>query len=226
MSIRKDLTGMRFGNLTVISLSVDIPYKKKKWLCRCDCGEIVEISGSNLVSKNVKGCQKCAHKTVAACLTTHGKSGTKIYIVWNGIKTRCENKRSAAYKDYGGRGIKLCEEWHDFSSFLAWAESHGYTDGMQIDRIDVNGDYCPENCRFVSRLENANNKRNNKRITHNGETKTVAEWARFYSVNYKNLCRNLGKGYTLEQAVKRMKSGDKSHRGSKAWKSNYIEKEE
>ena len=94
--------------------------------------------------------------------------------------------------------------------------TNGYENGLEIDRIDTNGNYCPDNCRWINRLENANNKRNNKLIEYSGETKTLAEWARYFNVNYKNLSRNLIKGYSLIDAVKREKSGDRSHKNRKA----------
>lgn len=89
---------------------------------------------------------------------------------------RCENPNREKYKDYGGRGIKVCSEWHQANNFVLWALSNGYKKGLQIDRIDNNGDYCPENCRFTTPKENSRNRRNTKRLTINGETKTVVEW--------------------------------------------------
>ncbi|MFQ8841832.1 MAG: hypothetical protein ACLR8P_13860 [Clostridium fessum] len=125
---------------------------------------------------------------------------------------RCENEKFHSYSDYGARGISVCSDWHDSQKFFSWAEKSGYADNLEIDRIDTDGNYSPENCRWITKTENANNKRNNKIIEHNGEKKTLAEWARYYDVNYKNLSRNLKKGYSLEEAVKREKAGDRSHR--------------
>ena len=218
MSVRIDLTGKRYGSLTVIELAVDEPGKKKKWLCKCDCGEKCIVAGSNLQSGNVKHCKKCGNAISAEKKIKHGMTRTKIYYVWRGMLNRCERPEVRFYDDYGGRGIKVCEEWHDPEKFFEWARNSGYKEGLQIDRIDVNGNYCPENCRWITQLKNANNKRNNKIIEHNGERKTLAEWARFYGVNYKNLSKNMNHGYTLEEAVNREKTGDRTHRGSKNWR--------
>lgn len=107
----------------------------------------------------------------------HGKSYERIYSVWHHMIERCENKNSNRYSDYGGRGIKVCEEWHDASTFIEWAFNNGYSDNLQLDRIDTNGDYEPKNCRFVTCSENNRNKRNNHNLTIDGETMTVTEWA-------------------------------------------------
>lgn len=106
-----------------------------------------------------------------------------LFSTWDAMKGRCENPNREKYKDYGGRGIKVCEEWKEASNFVLWALSHGYEHGLQIDRIDNDGDYCPENCRFVTPKENSRNKRNSKWLTVNGETKTVAEWCELLGLN-------------------------------------------
>lgn len=224
MGVRIDLTGKRYGNLEVIKLVVDEPGKKKKWLCKCDCGNVCIVAGSNLRNGHTKSCIECGHKVVAKKKTVHGETGTKLYLVWRAVLNRCENPKSKSYCDYGKRGIHLCEEWHNPKIFFDWAHKSGYEDGLEIDRINVNGDYCPENCRWITKQENANNKRNNKVVEYAGEKKTLAEWARFYNVNYKNLSRNLKKGYTLIEAVNREKMGDRTHRGSKQWNKNLIYK--
>lgn len=221
MSVKIDLTGRRYGKLKVLRLEVDIPGKKKKWLCRCDCGNEVIVAGSNLQSGHTKQCVECGHKETTFKRTTHNLTGTRLYNIWGGMITRCECEKSNIFPHYGGRGIKVCEEWHDSSKFFEWAFSNGYREDLEIDRIDVNGDYCPENCRWVTRIENANNKRNNTFVEHNGEVKTVSEWARFYGVNRRNLSRNLLNGYTLEEAVQREKTGDRTHRGSKKWRAKH-----
>lgn len=215
MSIKIDLTGQRYGKLTVIGIAVDEVGKKKKWLCLCDCGKEAIISSSNLRSGHTKSCIKCGHDEVRSQQLKHGYSNTHIYYVWNTMLSRCERPNAKSYFDYGGRGIKVCAEWHDAATFISWALENGYATGMEIDRIDVDGDYCPQNCRFIPRLENANNKTNNKLIEYNGEIKTLADWSRYFCVNYKNLSRNLKKGYSLEEAVQREKTGDRTHRNGK-----------
>ena len=220
MSIKIDLTGKEFGSLTVIRIAVDEPGKKKKWLCRCSCGNECVVSASNLVSGHSKQCPQCGYKAMAKKVTSHGMTGTKLYGVWNTMKNRCSNPSVKSYRDYGGRGIKVCDEWLNADTFFKWAKATGYKDGMEIDRIDNNGDYTPKNCRWVTRTENANNKSINKVIEHEGMTKTLADWARYYGVNYKNLSRLLIRGYTMDEAIERLKTGERTHRGSKAWVRN------
>lgn len=215
MSVKIDLTGKTFGNLTVLRLAVDEPRKKKKWLCQCGCGREIVVSASNLKSGHSQQCRTCQLKAVQTGNVTHNQSGTKLYRVWNGIKTRCENPNSKSYPEYGGRGITLCPEWHDAATFLEWAWANGYHEGLEIDRIDNDRGYSPDNCHWIPRKNNANNKRSSKYVEHGGEKRTVSEWASFFGVNYKNLCRNLSKGYSLEEAVQREKSGDRTHRKKK-----------
>lgn len=220
MSVKIDLTGEKYGKLKVIGLASDEVGKKKKWSCVCECGNTVVVTGSNLRSGHTKQCEMCGYIASGKARVTHGMSNTPIYRVWRAMLSRCEMPNAKSYQDYGQRGICVCKEWHDASVFIEWANVNGYEAGMEIDRIDVNGDYCPENCRFTSRTENANNKRNNKIIEYCGESKTLAEWARHFAVSYKNLSRNLLKGYTLEEAVERQRSGERTHRGSKNWENN------
>ena len=215
MSVRIDLTGRRYGSLTVIKLAVDETGKKKKWLCKCDCGEECIVAGSNLQSGHTLHCSKCGNAISAEKKKKHGISHTKLYYVWQAMINRCERPGVFGYGDYGGRGITVCEEWHDPEKFFEWARNSGYKEGLQIDRIDVNGNYCPDNCRWITQLKNANNKRNNKIIEHNGEKKTLAEWARFYGVDYKNLSRNIRRGHSFEYALNRGLTGAKTRKGCK-----------
>lgn len=214
MSVKIDLTEKRFGSLTVLRLEIDVPGRKKKWLCKCDCGNEVVVSGGNLQSGHTQHCKLCGRKVQSEKVKTHGKSRTKLYYVWQGMINRCERESHKSYSDYGAKGISVCEEWHNPEVFFEWAINNGYKEGLEIDRIETTGNYCPRNCRWISRAINANNKSNNKLIVHNGEEKTLAEWARYYNVNYKNLSRNLKKGYSLEDAVQREKTGNRSHRKS------------
>lgn len=148
-----DLTGKKFGRLTVIERS------ESKWLCKCDCGNTKLVNGGHLVSGDTKSC---------GCLRNeqrikHGMRNTRLYSVWHGMKERCYNTKHKHFKDYGGRGITICDKWkNDFNAFAQWALSHGYADNLTIDRIDVNGNYEPSNCRFITNAEQQKNKRNSK----------------------------------------------------------------
>lgn len=132
----------------------------------------------------------------------NGKCNTKLYNTWRGMKERCINPKHSAYKHYGGRGIKLFPAWYRFTAFDSWASQSGYKEGLTIDRIDVNGNYEPENCRWITMEEQNKNKRSNKLITYKGKTQTMKDWAEELNINYGKLRDRLGKlGWSVERAL-------------------------
>lgn len=158
----KDLTGMRFGKLSVIRETdrpSNIRDKHKYWLCKCSCGNFTSVSSGN-IGRSVFSCGCGRRESIPKKhgFATH-KKYNRLYHTWNGIKYRCENKNSKDYPHYGGRGIKMCPEWrNDFQAFYDWAMSNGYADNLTIDRIDVNGNYEPSNCRWITVAEQNRNK--------------------------------------------------------------------
>lgn len=158
------LTGKRFGRLLVLGRVENHRTKGGKsqvqYKCQCDCGNIIVARGESLCSGNTKSCGCYEHDVHIAMNTTHGKTGIRLYRIWQGMKQRCYYKKSTYYKDYGGRGISICDEWkNDFQVFYNWAMSHGYSDKLSIDRINVDGNYEPSNCRWATNSEQQLNKR-------------------------------------------------------------------
>jgi hypothetical protein len=197
--------GQVFGVNTVVSLAGYNRHNRAMWTVLCSlCGRTRNIDTCSLSPTRGHGCMCQASARTAALRRTHGLSRSGIYMVWFNIIERCSNPRSKSYANYGGRGISYCPEWSDLMVFHAWAISNGWRRGLEIDRIDNNGNYDPSNCRFVTHKANGNNKRSNTRLSAFGESKTYAEWMDDprCAVKYTTLVMRISTyGYDPERAI-------------------------
>lgn len=199
-----ELAGKRFGRLVAVE---DVGRKNRAvlWRCQCDCGNETIVESHELKRGGIQSCG-CLGRELAAerskvRMTTHGMSGTKLYKVWRDILSRCENPNAENYERYGGRGIKVCEEWHKFEPFKEWALSHGYSVGLSIDRIDVNGDYTPSNCKWATRIEQQNNRRDSTKLTCFGESHTIPEWERITGIKRSTIRSRIRLGWPVEKVL-------------------------
>lgn len=195
----KDLTGEKFGNLTVLRrLNYCQTGHTYLWECKCDCGKITIVRGGNL---------RTGHTISCGCkkgLIKHNKWDTRLYRIYTNMKQRCNNPKNVWYKNYGARGIKICDSWqNDFMSFYNWSINNGYSDELSIDRIDVNGNYEPNNCRWVTKLVQQNNMRRNKLITYKNETHTISEWERKFNLRHNYISSRL-RSNTFENIIKKL----------------------
>lgn len=173
----ENLVGQRFGRLVVLEdTKIMVPKRTQTYQkCLCDCGNIVIVPKSYLKSEHTRSCG-CWVKEMH---TTHGLSQSRIYKVYSGMKKRCYDKNHKLYDRYGGRGITICDQWlNDFMAFYNWSMANGYQDDLTIDRIDNDKGYSPDNCRWVTMLEQAQNTSKNVNITYKGKTQTISAWSR------------------------------------------------
>lgn len=197
-----DLTGKKFWRWEVMSKSDVSDKSGVHWNCRCECGTERLVPSNRLRNGNSKSCGCRNIENVIKKATKHGMFETRLYRIWRNMKKRCNNPNAQEYHRYGGRGIKVYEGWVEFSSFSVWALNNGYSEILTLDRIDNNGDYCPENCRWVDRMTQQNNMSSNRYITIEGETKTVSQWARIADVCPTTMIWRLEKGWTGTDLIK------------------------
>lgn len=185
-------------NGSIILQRANTGKKQVEWVCKCKCGNIFVTRYEHL--KRSGHCPKCGRLSQSALTQKHGKYKTKLYSVWVQIRQRCNNCKCKSYPNYGGRGIKVCQEWDEsFLSFEEWALNNGYAEGLSIDRIDNNGNYEPGNCRWTTDFVQSRNKRNNHMITYNGETLTLTDMAIKYGYEPRVIDKRLRTGWTIER---------------------------
>lgn len=213
----KDLTGMKFGKLTVIERGDD--YIKPNgehipmWKCKCECGNNCVKNQYNLIEGYTHSCGCLRVENSIKSHTTHGESSDRLYHVWCNIKQRCYDPNVSEYQYYGARGIIMCDEWKlSYENFRTWAIVGGYDKNSEfgkctIERIDVNGNYCPDNCKWANLKEQANNKRNNRVITIDDITLTVPQWAERMGVDPRLIHCRLSRGWSEYDSVMVPKGG-------------------
>lgn len=203
MSKKSDMVGKIFGRLTVLGKAPSAKSGNIRWFCQCECGNETIVYGSHLRNGNTKSCGCLAIDTRVKMATKHNMSGTRLYNIWSWMKRRCNDSKVKSYPDYGGRGITYCDEWEQFKPFFDWAMSNGYSDKLTIDRIDVNGNYEPSNCRWADKETQANNTRKNVLVTINGISKSMPEWAEKSGISVGTLWWRYYNGKTGKDFIKK-----------------------
>lgn len=200
-----DLTGQRFGRLFVVAECGRSKDGQKMYRCVCDCGNVKEIRSGNLRSGKTLSCGCLGReKTIARNKANkkHGMRHSRLYGIWMGMRQRCNWEKAINWHLYGGRGIKVCDDWNSsFNHFMEWAIANGYEEDLTLDRIDPDGNYCPENCRWATLGEQNNNKRTCVYVTIDGETKTVTEWCKLTGVNRMTAYNRIRRGWSPIEAV-------------------------
>lgn len=204
MSQRVDITGKKFGRLTVLEHAGQSEGRQSMWLCRCDCGQERIVRGRNLRTGHTLSCgchnREAVSKMLVKRNTTHGKSRSRTYRSWAKMKERCNNSQCKDYDNYGGRGITVCHRWEEsFEQFLA--DMGECPAGMSIDRIDNDNGYSPGNCRWASKKAQNNNTRANHFLEYNGQKKTISEWAEITGINAHTIHTRLRDGWSVEKAL-------------------------
>ena len=202
--------GQTYGRLTILGERFhtrnDSGAKTTRVVCECSCGRIIVGKADQIRIGKVQSCGCFSSELTAASHRTHGfyETNNRIFHVWKGVIARCYNPKSVRYKDWGGRGISVCEEWrHNPVAFVEWAMSNGWKPGLEIDRIDNDGNYCPENCHFVTASQNSSNRRTAFLVTAWGETKNSKTWARDHRAQASYLCiwKRIKTGWNPEDAI-------------------------
>lgn len=174
------------------------------WYCKCDCGNYCEVSSANIGKRtNSCGCLASEHlKEITMGNMTHGMTGTHLYRCYRQMLSRCYRTKNDHYHMYGGRGITVCEDWHSgFEAFRDWAFENGYQEGLSLDRIDVDGNYEPSNCRWIDVKDQCHNKRQSKLYKFNGKVQDIAQWANEYGLKYGTLAGRLKRGCDIKTAL-------------------------
>ena len=197
--------GYKVGLLTVRVLAVDGNANQRRWLCDCECGGTKITSEDNLKRGHCKSCG-CLYAKIGGKSkygTERGESKTRLYKIWSRMLWRCESAEATGYSEYGGRGITVCEDWHNFKTFRDWSLANGYQQNLTIDRIDNSKGYSPDNCRWATPKQQANNRRSNRKIAYNGEERNIAEWADYFGIESGKFNAAIQRGRTIDEILER-----------------------
>lgn len=207
MAHLKDEIGNRYGSLLVVSRAENHG-TRAAWACKCDCGNTTIVAGKTLRSGLTRSCGHTRHdgKTF-----THGMTHTELYRRWSDMKTRCLYSKREEWDRYGGRGITFCEEWNDFEPFMEWALSNGYEQGLSLDRIDVNGNYCPENCRWIPKERQARNTSKTVYVVFDGEQVPLRDVCERSGADFRRTYWRIRKGWNLKDALEKPARKKASH---------------
>lgn len=196
IACKKDLSGQIFGELTVIE-RVSSVGEQGRYKCLCSCGNYTEVFGCNLVTGATKSCGCIRRKRTSKLKFSHGQHGSRLYRCWRNMLDRCENENNKEYSNYGLRNISVCQEWHDFRNFYNWAMANGYQDNLTIERLNVNSGYSPENCTWATMYVQARNRTDNRKITFNGKTMVITDWAKELGVSVATIRNRLNRGCSI-----------------------------
>ena len=196
-----DLVGCRFGRLLVIK-KYGHNGKAVTWLCKCECGSEVIVRGDSLRKGATQSCGCIHREQLIDRNSTHGLCGQRLYNIWGCMVQRCYNSKTPCYDRYGGRGVTIYDEWrNNFQAFYDWAMTHGYKDGLTIDRIDNDEGYFPDNCRWITAKEQGNNRSTNRYLEFNGEKHTVSEWSELLGISTSCIDSRLRRGWSIEKTL-------------------------
>ena len=194
-----DMAGQKYGRLTVVEMADHNKHKQRQWRCMCDCGSVVEVLGYSLRYAETQSCG-CLHKELTSeASKTHGMSKMPIWSIHRAMMDRCYLTTSHAYSRYGGRGITVCDRWHDFETFFA--DMGHKPAGMSLEREDNSKEYSPENVQWATAKDQANNRRSSRWIEFRGETKTLAQWADATGIKLGTLWSRLKLGIPMNEAI-------------------------
>ena len=208
----ENFIGNRYGRLKIISLNRierqeykskgTTKYKNKYFVnCICDCGKETAKSLSSIRQGSTRSCGCLSNENK----TSHGMNDTKLNGVWRDMKYRCSNPNSKYFKNYGGRGIRVCSEWNEFEEFYKWSVNNGYKEGLSIDRINSNGNYAPSNCRWVDMKTQQRNRGNNRKVEYDNKNLCLTEWAEITGLHPKTIAYRLNNGWSVEDALTKPK---------------------